>query len=216
MGAEMEELGVDLWLAPGMNIQRNPLCGRNFEYFSEDPLISGLCAAAITRGVQSYPGKGTTIKHLAANNQETNRNYNNSTLSERALREVYLKAFEICVKESRPLAAMTSYNLINGVHAANDRDLLTAALREEWGFDGVVMTDWGATSDLGGSDGQKYDSSSSALCIHAGNDLIMPGSQRDIDRILAALEDGNLTLGELQRCAGNILRLLSRIARESM
>ncbi len=212
VGAEMEELGVDLWLAPGMNIQRSPLCGRNFEYFSEDPLVSGLCAAAITKGVQHYPGKGATIKHLAANSQETNRNYNNSHVSERALREVYLKAFELCVKASHPLAAMTSVNLVNGVHTANDRDLLTAALRDEWGFDGVVMTDWGATSNLGRNHGQKYDCSSSALCIHAGNDLIMPGSQRDVDRILAALADGSLALGELQRCAENLLRLLSRIA----
>lgn len=213
VGAEMEELGVDLWLAPGMNIQRNPLCGRNFEYFSEDPLVSGLCAAAITKGVQRYPGKGATIKHLAANNQETNRNYNNSHVSERALREVYLKAFELCVKASHPLAAMTSLNLVNGVHAANDRDLLTAALRDEWGFDGAVMTDWGATSDLGGNSGQRYGCASSALCIHAGNDLIMPGSQRDVDGVLAALADGSLALGELQRCAENLLRLLSRIAR---
>jgi len=210
IGAEMEELGVDLWLAPGMNIQRNPLCGRNFEYYSEDPLLSGLCATAITKGVQSYSGKGATIKHLAANNQETNRNYNNSHLSERALREIYLKAFEICVKNARPLAAMTSVNLINGVHTANDRDLLTAALRDEWGFDGVVMTDWGATSNLGSNNEQKYGSSSSIGCIHAGNDLIMPGSQGDVDRILAALKDGSLTLSELQRCAVNILRLLSQ------
>lgn len=213
IGAEMEELGVDLWLAPAMNIQRNPLCGRNFEYFSEDPLLSGLCAAAITRSVQSYPGKGATIKHLAANNQETNRNYNNSHVSERALREVYLRGFEICVREAQPLAAMTSVNLINGVHAANDRDLLTAVLRAEWGFDGVVMTDWGATSRLGGNNGQKYGCASAALCIHAGNDLIMPGSQGDVDQILAALADGSLALGELQRCAGNVLRLLARIAR---
>lgn len=211
IGVEMETLGVDLWLAPGMNIQRNPLCGRNFEYFSEDPLLSGFCAAAITRGVQRVPGKGATIKHLAANNQETNRNYNNSHVSERALREIYLKGFEICVRESHPLAVMSSYNLINGVHAANDRDLLTAALRDEWGFDGVVMTDWGATSNLGNSSGQKYGSSSAALCIHAGNDLIMPGSQRDVDQILAALADGTLALGELQRCAANLLRLLVQI-----
>ena len=212
IGAEMEELGVDLWLAPGMNIQRNPLCGRNFEYFSEDPLVSGFCATAITKSVQDCSGKGATIKHLAANNQETNRNYNNSHVSERALREIYLKSFEICVKKAQPLAVMTSVNLINGVHSANDRDLLTAALRDEWGFNGVVMTDWGATSNLGGNTGQKYNSSSSALCIHAGNDLIMPGSQGDVDRILAALKKGQLALSELQRCAENILRLLSHFA----
>lgn len=212
IGSEMEALGVDLWLAPGLNIQRNPLCGRNFEYFSEDALLSGLCAAAITRGVQRHPGKGTTLKHLAANNQETNRNYNNSHVSERALREVYLKAFEICVKESHPFAVMTAVNLINGVHAANDRHLLTAALRQEWGFNGVVMTDWGATSPLGGGSGQKYGCSSAAGCIQAGNDLIMPGSQRDVDQILAGLADGSMALADLQRCAENILRWLSRLA----
>lgn len=211
IGAEMEEIGVDLWLAPGLNIQRNPLCGRNFEYFSEDPLISGLCASAIINGVQSIPGKGTTIKHLAANNQETNRNYNNSHVSERALRELYLKGFEICINESHPVAAMTSVNLVNGIHTANDYDLLTAVLRDEWGFDGVVMTDWGATSNLGGNNEQKYDSSSTVLCIKAGNDLIMPGSQSDVDRIGAAVKDGSLALAELQNCAGNILRLLKRI-----
>lgn len=212
VGEEMEMLGVDLWLAPGLNIQRNPLCGRNFEYFSEDPLLSGLCAAAVTRGVQRVPGKGATIKHFAANNQETNRNYNNSHVSERALREIYLKGFEICIKESQPLALMTSVNLINGIHAANDRDLLTAVLRDEWSFDGAVMTDWGATSSLGSNSGQKYGSSSSALCIHAGNDLIMPGSQRDVEQILAALADGSLGLGALQHCAVNLLHLLVHIA----
>lgn len=211
VGAEMEELGVSLWLAPGLNIQRSPLCGRNFEYFSEDPLISGLCAAALTKGVQSLAGKGTTIKHLAANNQETNRNYNNSHVSERALREIYLKGYEICVREAQPLAAMTSVNLLNGVHTANDYDLLTNALRHEWGFAGVVMTDWGTTGVPGSNKGQKYDCACAVGCIKAGNDLIMPGSQRDVDYLLAALESGELELCELQRCAANIIRLLAQV-----
>lgn len=212
VGGEMEEMGIDLWLAPGMNIQRNPLGGRNFEYYSEDPLLSGLCAAAVTKGVQSHPGRGTTIKHIAANSQETNRNYNNSHLTERTLRELYLKPFEICIKKAQPFAAMTSVNLVNGIHAANHYDILTAAMRDEWGFQGLVMTDWGTTSDFGSESGShKYNCSSSASCITAGNDLIMPGSQADYDRLLAAAAQGSLPLANLQRCAENILRVILRV-----
>ncbi len=211
IGAEMELLGISLWLSPAMNIQRNPLCGRNFEYYSEDPLLSGLCAAAAVRGIEKHNGCAATIKHLAANNQETNRNYNNSRLSERALREIYLKAFEICVKEARPSAAMSSLNLINGVHAANDRDLLTSALRCEWGFDGFVMTDWGTTNALVSAEGQKYPVSSSAGCIKAGNDLIMPGSQGDVDRILEAVNDGELSVQNIKLCADRIYRTIIKL-----
>lgn len=212
VGGEMEEMGIDLWLAPGMNIQRNPLGGRNFEYYSEDPLLSGLCAAAVTKGVQSHPGRGTTIKHIAANSQETNRNYNNSHLTERTLRELYLKPFEICIKKAQPFAAMTSVNLVNGIHAANHYDILTAAMRDEWGFQGLVMTDWGTTSDFGSESGShKYNCSSSASCITAGNDLIMPGSQADYDRLLAAAAQGSLSLANLQWCAENILRVILRV-----
>ena len=164
---EMQEFGVAWWLAPGMNVHRNPLCGRNFEYYSEDPLVSGMAAAAITRGVQSVEGVGTTIKHFACNNQEDNRLGSNSVLSERTLREIYLRGFEIAVKTSQPMAIMTSYNLINGVHAANCKDICTVAAREEWDFQGIIMTDWTTTMPHGGSISWK--------CAQAGNDLIMPG-----------------------------------------
>ena len=169
---EMRRFGVTVWLAPGMNIHRNPLCGRNFEYFSEDPLVSGLMAAAITRGVQQRPGACVTIKHFACNNQEDNRMGVSAVVSERALREIYLKGFEIAVKTAQPLSIMTSYNRVNSVHAANSYDLCTKVARQEWGFGGFIMTDWTTTNSGHGS--------SAAKCILAGNDLVMPG--RDADR----------------------------------
>lgn len=204
VGGEMEEMGVDLWLAPGMNIQRNPLCGRNFEYYSEDPFLAGECAAADTRGVQRHPGKGTTIKHFACNNQEDNRMHNNAHVTERALREIYLRGFEYCVEEAQPHSVMTSYNLINGVHSANNYDLLTSALRDEWGFAGMVMTDWGTTGSIEMNPGVtfKYGCSSASGCIKAGNDLTMPGSQQDVDDILAS----DVTRGELEACAKRVLQ----------
>ncbi len=217
IGKEMEEFGVTLWLAPGMNIHRNPLCGRNFEYYSEDPLISGMCAAADTEGIQSHPGVGTTIKHYAVNNQEDNRNFSNSHVSERALREIYLKGFEIAVKKSQPMSIMSSYNLLNGTHTANSFDLLTAAARDEWGFEGIVMTDWGTTGGLF-EDGKthKYSNSSPSMCIKAGNDLIMPGKQADVDEIIASVDvDAEtvplpITLGDLQFCTKNMLKLIMK------
>lgn len=215
VGEEMEEFGVTLWLAPGMNIQRNPLCGRNFEYYSEDPLLSGRCAAAETRGVQRHPGHGTTIKHFALNNQESNRFHCNAHCGERAVREIYLRGFEIAVRESRPLALMSSYNLLNGVHTANHFELLTRVLRDEWGFEGMVMSDWGTTHAAASpAGGLKYGCSDPAGCIKAGNDLIMPGRQEDVDAILRALAAGPgevpcpLTLAELQACAVRVLRML--------
>lgn len=218
VGREMNEFGVNLWLAPGMNIHRNPLCGRNFEYYSEDPLLSGLCAAVDTKGVQRYPGAGTTIKHFATNNQEDNRSFENNHVSERALREIYLKGFEICVKEAQPMSIMTSYNLLNGLHTANRYDLLTAAARDEWGFEGAIMTDWGTTGNMVMFNTKpKYPSSSAAMCIQAGNDLIMPGSKEDLEEILASVgaKDGEvfcpLTLGELQYCTKNMLKMIMRL-----
>ena len=199
---EMEEFGITLWLAPGMNIHRNPLCGRNFEYFSEDPLLAGMMASAITTGVQRNPGVGTTIKHLACNNQEANRKHSNSIVSERALREIYLHGFEIAVKHSQPMAIMTSYNLINGVHTANSYDLITKVARDEWGFAGFIVSDWTTTGDGG---------SSAVECIRAGNDLIMPGYQEDKDRIRAAVEgsgEESLDLEALKICAARLVRVI--------
>jgi beta-glucosidase len=209
VGEEMEELGVTLWLAPGMNIHRNPLCGRNFEYYSEDPLVAGRCAAADTIGVQKHRGIGTTIKHFAFNNQEDNRMHTNAHVTERAAREIYLKGFEIAVRTAQPMSIMTSYNLINGTHAANNQDLLTAIARDEWGFAGLVMTDWGTTGGIEMDPGMtfKYGCSTASGCVRAGNDLTMPGSQADVDDITAAV--GNtITLGDLQACAKRILNIL--------
>lgn len=216
VGEEMEELGVTLWLAPGMNIHRNPLCGRNFEYYSEDPLIAGMCAAADTLGVQKHAGVGTTIKHFAFNNQENNRMHTNAHVSERASREIYLKGFEIAVKAAQPMSIMTSYNLENGTHSANNRDLLTAIARDEWGFEGIVMTDWGTTGGIEMEPGKqfKYGTSNAAGCIKAGNDLTMPGSQEDVDEIIRSVDAAEgtvecpITLGELQACAKRMLSII--------
>ena len=202
IGEEMELFGVQLWLAPGMNIHRNPLCGRNFEYFAEDPLVSGKCAAAVTRGVQSHPGIGTTIKHYACNNQEDNRMGSDSILTERTLREIYLKGFEIAIAESHPYSIMTSYNLINGVHAANCYDTCTKAARCEFGFDGVVMTDWTTTN--------VDDTCTAAGCIRAGNDIVMPGMPMDHDNLRRELADGTLPLADLKRCITRLVRVILR------
>lgn len=197
IGREMEEYGVTFWLAPGMNIHRNPLCGRNYEYFSEDPLLSGKVAAAMTRGVQKHKGRYVTLKHYACNNQETNRNKTSANLSEKALREIYLKGFEIAVKEGKPGAVMTSYNKVNGIYTSNSDDLCTKALRDEWGFDGLVMTDWFSNGKGLGD---------SALSIKSGNDLLMPGTKANRKSIKKALRQGDITLRDIKRCAGNVLK----------
>lgn len=214
VGTEMQQFHIHLWLAPGMNIHRNPLCGRNFEYYSEDPLVSGSCAAADTKGVQSFEGQGTTIKHFAANSQEDNRMYNNAHISERALREIYLRGFEIAVKTSQPLSVMTSYNLINGIHSANNKDLLQRALRDEWGFKGFVMTDWFSSQDARSiglaPENVKYDCSDSPACIVAGNDVQMPGCKQNVDDIISAVNEGRLGIGEVQFCVKNILSVVAQ------
>ena len=205
---ELVVAGVTLWLAPGMNIHRNPLCGRNFEYFSEDPLVSGLCAAAMTRGVQSVDGVGCTIKHFACNNREDERMQSDSIISERALREIYLKGFEIAIKEGSPKALMTSYNLVNGTHAANSADLCWKVARCEWGYAGLIMTDWTTTT--------QGDDCTAAGCIRAGCDLVMPGDRRDIENLTHEFATGDLAFEDLQRSAARVVDAVfkSRFVRE--
>ncbi len=212
VGAEMERFGVHLWLAPALNLHRDIRCGRNFEYFSEDPLISGKMAAALTQGVQSHPGCGVTIKHFAANNQEYNRYNNNSQVSERALRELYLRGFGICVRESQPLAVMTSYNLLNGVHTAEQRDLIERILRCEFGFQGIVMTDWIIGAMQGRS--KKHKAPNAGRIAAAGGDLTMPGSAGDQKAILKALKKKKLSRRQLQINASRVLRMAGKLHAE--
>ncbi len=202
IGGEMNIFETTLWLAPGMNIHRNPLCGRNFEYYSEDPVVTGVIAAAMTRGVQSVPGCGTTIKHFACNNLEDNRMGCDSVISQRALREIYLKGFEIAVTTSQPMSIMTSYNLINGVHAANCYDICTKAARDEWGFAGVIMTDWTTTNN------STAGVCTAAGCIKAQNDLTMPGMPEDQENLRNALASGEMSINELRRCVINTVRII--------
>ena len=194
---EMAEYGCTYWLAPAVNIHRNPLCGRNFEYYSEDPFLAGTMAAALTRGVQQEAGFYVTVKHFACNNQEDNRNYVSSNLSERALREIYLRPFEWTVREGGAKGIMTSYNKVNGVYSPNSHDLCTKILRNEWGFDGVVMTDWFSTG------GGKADT---ALCMKEGNDLIMPGGGSFKSEILKGLKSGTIQEADLRRCCSNVVK----------
>jgi len=199
MGSEVKEYGSDILLAPALNIQRDPLCGRNFEYYSEDPLIAGKMAAAMVNGIQSN-GAGTSIKHFAANNSETNRNSVNTIVSQRALREIYLRGFEIAVKEAQPWTVMSSYNKINGVYTSESNDLITKILRNDWGFKGYVMTDWGGGSDV-------------VAQMNAGNDMIQPGQARQFQDLVTAIKNGKLDQKVVDRNVARILTIMLKTPR---
>ena len=213
VGEDMERFGVDIWLAPALNIHRDVRCGRNFEYYSEDPLLSGLMAGYIARGVESHSGRGVCYKHFAVNNQETNRYNNNSIVSERALREIYLKSFEIAIRTHKPTSVMTSYNLLNGIHTSMHEWLIGGYLRGELEYDGLVMTDWLVGFAMNDKR-SPYKPPESSENLAAGTDLMMPGGKRDFKRILKALKKGEVDMEAARESASRILSLTLRKADE--
>jgi beta-glucosidase len=207
VGREMEQYGVTIWLAPGMNIHRNPLCGRTFEYYSEDPLVSGKMAAAIVRGVQKHPGKGMSVKHFVANNCELNRNRSSSNLTEKTLREIYLRGFEIAVKESNPMTVMASYNKVNGLHVVNNYDLLAKVLRNEWGFRNTVISDW--DSMKANAKEPEVPLTGDVQKAQANQmDLVCPGRDDQKVAVLNGLKSGKVKRSDLERSATRILRMI--------
>ena len=207
VGKEMEIFNINLWLAPAINIHRNILCGRNFEYYSEDPFVSGKMGAAMTKGVQSHKNKGTTIKHFVGNNQEFNRLNSNSKMSERALREIYLKGFQIAIEDSEPHAIMTSYNLINGIHTSQNPQLLINVLRSEWNYKGLIMTDW-SHSFFSEFEISKYPPQNAYDIIKGGNNIMMPGGQNDYDLLMEKLKNEQLTRDDLLSCASKVYEIV--------
>ena len=207
---QMKKFNVDIWLAPALNIHRNILCGRNFEYFSEDPYVSGMMAGALVQGVQSLKKKGATIKHYAANNQEFNRLNSNSQISERALREIYLRGFKIAIEKSNPLGLMTSYNLLNGFHTSENFNLIIDVLRNEWNYKGLIMTDW-SVSGRKQFLKSKYPAQNAYNIIKAGVDIMMPGNRRDYLILEKKWNETLLKKEDLLRCAGKVYEITKLI-----
>ena len=210
---EMEIYGVDIWLAPALNIHRSILCGRNFEYYSEDPLVSAFAASLITKAVQENKNKAVTVKHFACNNQETNRTNNNSIVSERAMREIYLLGFEKTIKWSSPLSIMTSYNLVNGIHASEHSGLIVDILRNEWGYKGLIMTDW-INSGQVYRKGNKYPAAFASHNVKNGTDISMPGNKVDIKNIKYALKNGYLSREDLKLPAAIVYNFVKTLKSE--
>jgi beta-glucosidase len=196
MGRESQAYGIDVLLTPGVNMMRNPLCGRNFEYYSEDPLLAGSLACEVIKGIQ-LQGVGTSLKHFVANNQQTGKKYNDARIDRRALREIYLKPFEICVRNAHPWTVMPSYNLIGGTYTQTNRELMQTLLRDEWGFNGVAVTDW-------------FVHRPAADLIKARTALIMPGSNSIVEEILQAVKTGAVSEAEVDSCVVDVLRLAAR------
>lgn len=196
IGDEALAYGVDIVLTPGINIMRNPLCGRNFEYFSEDPYLSGIMGAAMINGIQDK-GIGASLKHFIANNQQTGKLYNDARISQRAIREIYLKGFEICIKNSDPWTVMGSYNKIGGQYTQANPELLRTILRNEWNYNGLIVTDW-------------YKKRDTADQLNGGTDLMMPGEQSQVDEIIAGVKNGRISETTLNESVKYVLKLISK------